>query len=114
MPDLHPAELRDTVQQAIDQGRLGTPKFLRIVASVDSPPLLDSVANDAEVMAEEVFQGSPTQRHTLSRSPSHVTSMLKWPDGQGALIIVGHGGSGQTSHLDLMLVGSRGTIYYGG
>ena len=41
-----------------------------------------------------------------------MTDLLKWPDGQGALIVVSSTPQETGVSIDLMLLGSRGVLYH--
>ena len=42
----------------------------------------------------------------------YLTEVSTWDTGQGALITVSASGGGGTADIDLMVVGSRGTLYH--
>ena len=101
--------LRDVVQQAIDEGSLGAPRYLRCVAAVPAGNGLEDAAGGLGDLASAWFGSEPSQRYTLGGAV-YVTEMQQWSMGQGAIITVSR--SQSTSTLDLMLVGSRGTLYH--
>ena len=103
--------LRGVVQQAIDEGSLGAPRYLRCVAAVPAGNGLEDAAGGLSDLASAWFGSEPSQRYTLGGSEAvYVTDMQQWPLGQGAIITVSRSQSGPK--LDLMLVGSRGTLYH--
>ena len=109
-PD-HLERLRGVVQQAIDEGSLGAPRYLRCVAAVPAEGGLEDAAGGLGDLASAWFGSEPSQRYTLGGSGAvYVTEMRQWPLGQGAIITVSRSQSAST--LDLMLVGSRGTLYH--
>ena len=106
-------DLRNTVQDAILQGRIGKPQFMRCIAVAADSAGLESVLKELTALGESWFGASPTGRHRLGEgSGVHLTEMLTWPQGQGATIVVSTPLSDGLPHIDLMLVGSRGTIYH--
>ena len=113
MIDAESPGLRHVIQHAIDLGRLGSPQFLRCICQVESWDRLEPALNELVSLADGWFGAHPVQRYRLG-GDNHVylTEVLKWPDGQGAIITASSGSSDPTSGLDLMLVGSRGTLYH--
>ena len=105
--------LRNTVAEVIEQGRLGTPQFLRCIARAGDSKQLDSSLNELLALGEVWFGSRPVQRYRLGEdSGIYVTEMVKWPQGQGAVLTVSSAPSGDSKRLDLMLVGSKGTLYH--
>lgn len=103
-----PSALAEIVQEAIDQGSLGSPMFVRCFAQVVDAGEIEAASQSLVTLAEGWFGSSPVQRHRIGDSHTYVTELLKWRDGQGALLTISSG----TPHVDLMLVGSRGTLYH--
>ena len=107
-----PSEMRGAVSNAIDEGRVGTPKFLRCIAQTAGPEGLDVTLNDLLSLAEVCFGASPTKRHDLTDgSGTYLSEMVKWDQGQSAILTVAPGPANAPETLDLMLVGSRGALY---
>lgn len=105
--------LRDIVQQTIDKGRLGEPKFLRCIAVSSNKDNLEKTIAALVSFGEALFGSPPSQRYQLGgNSGLYLTEMLKWSTGQSASITASSPSSVVTSSLDLMLVGSGGTLYY--
>lgn len=106
------SELQKVVQDAILEGRIGRPSFMRCVASTEDPAKLTSVMNELTSLSEVWFGAlhssiySPVTEESIFR-----TTLLKWSDGRGALITVSVVSSA-TSDLNIMLIGSSGTLYY--
>lgn len=109
----HLEELDHAVHQAIDDGSLGAPRFARFVAYSPLSGLTAITANRLVAMSENWF-GKPCANRTTRRDPTgvSVTDLLKWPDGQGALIVVSSSPSAAGTSIDLMLLGSRGVLYH--
>ncbi len=109
----HLDELQLAVRRAIDDGSLGTPRFARFVAYSPLSGLTSITANRLATMSEGWF-GKPCADRTTRRHPSgtSVTDLLKWPDGQGALIVVSSSPQATGTSIDLMLLGSRGVLYH--
>ena len=103
--------LRGVVQASIDEGSLGVPRYLRCVAAVAAGDGLEDAVGELAGLASAWFGSEPGSRYTLGGSGSvYLTEMQQWPMGQGAIITVSR--SQSDSKLDLMLIGSRGTLYH--
>lgn len=109
----HLEQLDQAVRRAIDDGSLGTPRFARFVAHSSLSGLTTITANRLADMSEGWF-GVPCASRSTRRDPTgvSVTDLLKWPDGQGALIVVSSSPQATGASIDLMLLGSRGVLYY--
>ena len=105
--------LRGTVQIAIDEGRLGEPRFLRCIAHGESAAGLKSSLAELAALGEEWF-GSPAaeRRRVGGDGGVYVSEMLRWTEGQGAVLSVAAAPSLGFPSFDLMLIGSRGTLYH--
>ncbi len=111
MPQLNTASLRDTVQKTIDEGRLGRPQFMRCFARAGAPENLASSLGELESLGEAWFGSPHAQSYRLGEdSTLYQTEMLKWSDGQGAILTAT--ASADSPQIDLLLVGSRGTLYH--
>ena len=107
--------LRRVVQEAIDEGRLGPPKFLRCIAHAGGSTQMAASLNELASLGESWFGSHPVQRYRMGEdSGVYLTETLKWPHGQSAVITVFSVPSEGAPQLDLMLVGSRGTLYHEG
>ncbi len=105
--------LQNAVSQAINEGRVGSPRFLRCIAHESEPGELENSLSELVSLADVWFNSAPAQRFRMSDdAQTYLTEMLKWPRGEGALLIVTSAPSNGTPGLDLMLVGSRGTVYH--
>lgn len=109
----HLQQLDHAVRRAIDDGSLGTPRFARFVAYSPLSGLTSITANRLADMSEGWF-GKPCASRSTRRDPTgvSVTDLLKWPDGQGALIVVSSTPQATGASIDLMLLGSRGVLYH--
>jgi hypothetical protein len=106
--------LSEVVQEAIGEERLGQPQFLRCLAQVPADRLGDTI-DQWIALGETWFGSSVATRHRLGEgSGVYLTEMAKWETGQAALITVSSTGSNGAPAIDLMLIGSRGTIYHEG
>lgn len=108
------SQLREVVSDAIYGGRLGVAQFLRCHAVTDDPGLLDASLSALTSLGDAWFGSSPAQAHRLGEdSGIYLTEMLKWDAGQGAIVTVSVG-SHPEPRLDLLLVGSKGSLYHQG
>jgi len=97
----------------IDNGSLGAPKFMRCIARAGDPGQLSVSLGKLESLGEAWFGSRHVHSYRLGENTGlYLTEMLKWPDGQSALLTVSAGPTEGTLGLDLMLVGSRGTLYH--
>ena len=117
VPDMVVADLSalsEVVQETIGEERLGQPQFLRCLVQVSADRLGDAI-NEWIALGEAWFGSSVATRHRLGDgSGVYLTEMAKWETGQAALITVSSTGSNGAPAIDLMLIGSRGTIYHEG
>ena len=106
-------ELQLAVRRAIDDGSLGVPRFARFVAYSPLSGLTTITANRLAAISESWF-GKPCAKRSTRRDPTgvSVTDLLKWPDGQGALIVVSCTPQETGASIDLMFLGSRGVLYH--
>lgn len=109
----HTKDLQQAVQRAIDDGSLGEPRFARFVAHSPLPDLVSITANRLIEMAEAWFGEPYVERSTRHDGADvSVTELLKWPGGQGALVVVSASPPTTGAAIDLMFIGSRGTLYH--
>ncbi len=104
--------LRGTIQDAIDEGRIGTPQFFRCMVTVSEKEEFETIAGEIKSLADDFFGGVPSLSHEIGSDGIYSTEMLKWPKGQSAIITVSRADSGKYSNLDLMTIGSRGALYH--
>ena len=106
------ARIRDVVAEVIDEGRLGVARFLRCHAVTADAAVLDSSMASLTSLGEAWFGSRPAQTHRLGEgSGLYLTDMLTWDGGQGAIVTVSVG-SYPEARLDLLLVGSKGSLYH--
>jgi hypothetical protein len=106
------ARIRDVVAEVIDEGRLGVARFLRCHAVTADATVLDSSLASLTSLGEAWFGSRPSQTHRLGEgSGLYLTDMLTWDGGQGAIVTVSVG-SYPEARLDLLLVGSKGSLYH--
>ncbi len=106
-------QLDQAVRRTIDDGSVGAPRFARFVAYSPLSGLTAITANRLAAISESWF-GKPCANRTTRCDPTgvSVTDLLKWPDGQGAIIVVSSSPQATGASIDLMLLGSRGVLYH--
>lgn len=105
-------ELKDSLQSVIEQGRIGSPVFIRVVLNInDNVEDLINPSSELIAFSNELF---PSEIHSVYAQCSiddiQVTVMLHFVGGQMALLSINRVDS-QTD-IDLMLVGNKGVIYH--
>ena len=106
------ANLREVVGGVVDEGRLGAARFLRCHAVTPDAGLLDAAVSTLGALGEAWFGAGPAHTHRLGDgSGRYLTEMLTWDGGQGAIVTVSVG-SHPEPRLDLLLVGSKGSLYH--
>ncbi len=100
------------VREAVDRERIGRPSFVRCVAIAPDGET-DATFDSLLSLTEGWLGGAPDERTRQGGAgQSHVFELLKWPGGEGGLIMVSESPSVGAPALDLMVIGSRGTIYH--
>lgn len=107
-------DLRDTVSRVIQEGRLGTPSAVRCLVRAGQDA--DSIRRGLENLQSLVnawFESEPTVTYSIGTPEGgHVITSLRYPGGQTAVLSAGAGPGGDGSGGDLMLLGSRGSLYF--
>ena len=107
--------LKQTVQDAIAEGRVGTPSFMRCIAQTDDPSDVVELVEELTALGETWFGSKAQTSHSPGAADGvYRTVVLKWPKGQGAVVTVSADPTNGQSNLNLMLIGSRGTLYHEG
>ena len=113
MTESNMSALSAVVQEAVDEERLGQPQFLRCIAQVSDAAGLGHAVDEWIALGEAWFGTPVATRHRLGEgSGVYVTEMAKWDTGQAALVTISSVGSNGAPAIDLMLIGSRGTLYH--
>lgn len=105
-------ELKETLQSVIDQDRIGSPVFIRVVLNIAED--VDTLIHPASELVAFSNALIPSDIHNVyaqcSNDETQVTVMLHFVGGQMALLSTNRVDS-QTD-IDLMLVGNKGVIYH--
>ncbi|NQU97707.1 MAG: hypothetical protein HQ548_08685 [Chloroflexi bacterium] len=106
--------LRRAVGRVIGDGRLGRPAVVRCLLRAGGGP--DEIAAGVErltALATEWFESEPSASYSVgNRDQGHVITSLRFPGGQTALVSVGAGPRGDSGGGNLMVLGSRGALYF--
>ena len=106
--------LQQSVQSVIDEGRIGSPVFLRCIvqAPIQAGDTVGGIAALAAI-ANDWMPDPPEQIYTLdSADNTQITAMVKYAGGQSALLSVNRVSAGSEVVVDLRLVGNNGIIYH--
>ncbi|MDE0219352.1 MAG: hypothetical protein OXJ90_08790 [Spirochaetaceae bacterium] len=108
--------LVSTVGAAVDAGRIGTPKALRLTVHVqaddpaDAAEVRERTAAAARRCASAWFAGAADGDHGVGEARPAAAWLLRWPGGQSALLAVS-AGRGATAG-NVVLMGTHGSIYH--
>ncbi len=108
--------LSQTVSSAVNSGRIGVPKALRVVVHLQSRShgLEDAIQEQAAVAVRRSatdWFNEEVDRESVVGEPGSPTGLLvRWSGGQSALLLISAGISRIAGSLVLM--GSHGTIYH--
>lgn len=107
--------LARTVGAAVDAGRIGAPKALRVTVHVRADPAAAAGAQEQTAAAirrcaDAWFGGPAGHDYGVGTGGRPAAFLLRWPGGQSALLAVDAGRGATTGHL--MLMGSHGSIYH--
>ena len=106
--------LQQSVQSVIDEGRIGSPVFLRCIiqAPIEAADTVGGIATLTEI-ANNWMPDPPEQIYVLDSADStQITAMVKYTGGQSALLSVNRIPAGGEVSVDLRLVGNNGIIYH--
>ena len=106
--------LQQSVQSVIDEGRIGSPVFVRCIvhAPIEAADTVGAIAA-LTAMANGWMPDSPEQVYALdSADKTQITAMVKYAGGQSALLSVNRVPAGGEATVDLRLVGNNGIIYH--
>lgn len=112
----HWDSLQTTVGAAVDAGRIGAPKALRLTVHVhagdpaDAAEVRERTVAAARRCAAAWFGGEADSEHGVGEAGFAGAWLTRWPGGQSALLAVS-AGRGATAG-NLVLMGSHGSVYY--
>ncbi len=106
--------LQKSVQSVINEGRIGSPVFVRCLLQ---SPLKDEDTVGASAalanIANAWMPSSPEQIYVQqSQDATQSTTMIQYSGGQTALLSVNRVPADQEVSIDLTLVGNKGAIYH--
>lgn len=103
--------LKKAVDSLIDQDRIGSPVFVRCVLNVANTNSLLHSAAEAVALSNGWLPSTPETLYAQGDvNDSQVTVMVKYNDGQMAVLSVNHVET--ETAIDMMLVGNKGVIYH--
>ena len=106
--------LQQSVQSVIDEGRIGSPVFLRCIvqAPIEAADAVGGIAGLTEI-ANHWMPDPLEQIYALDNADAtQITAMMKYAGGQSALLSVNRIPADQEVAVDLRLVGNNGIIYH--
>ena len=106
--------LQQSVQSVIDEGRIGSPVFLRCIvhAPIEAADTVGGIAA-LTAIANTWMPDPPEQLYALDNADkTQITAMVKYAGGQSALLSVNRLPAGGEVTVDLRLVGNNGIIYH--
>jgi len=106
--------LQQSVQSVINEGRIGSPVFLRCIvhAPIEAADIVEGIAALTGV-ANSWLPDLPEQVYALDNADkTQITAMVKYAGGQSALLSVNRLPAGGEVTVDLRLVGNNGIIYH--
>ncbi len=112
MSDWSWESLQAAVQRVIDEGRIGRPVALRLTVHARGGALeAEQHRQAAEAAGAAWFGGQPQSTYSVGDQDKLLVTAFKWAEGQSAILSIS---AGQTGHVggNMMLMGSRGTIYH--
>lgn len=105
------SSLDRAIRQAIDEGRIGRPKFIRCISTV-GVSLLETEMAELTSLVTGWFGAQEVDSFSQGDGEASSTRISKWADGQGSLLIVSTVPVLRGPTLDVMVVGSNGSIYF--
>ena len=106
--------LQQSVQSVIDEGRIGSPVFLRCIvhAPIEATDTVGGIAA-LTAIANNWMPNPPEQIYAIDNADrTQITAMVKYAGGQSALLSVNRLPAGGEVTVDLRLVGNNGIIYH--
>jgi len=106
--------LQQSVQSVIDEGRIGSPVFLRCIvhAPIEAADTVGGIAA-LTAIANSWMPDPSEQLYALDNTDkTQITAMVKYAGGQSALVSVNRIPAGGEVSVDLRLVGNNGIIYH--
>ena len=108
------APLQRAVERIIEEGRLGRPAVIRcLLRAAGGPDEITAGVERFTTLATEWFESEPSASYSVGGADhGHVITSLRFPGGQTALLSIGAGPGGDSGGGDLMVLGSRGALYF--
>ena len=106
--------LQQSVQSVIDEGRIGSPVFLRCIvqAPIEASDVVSGIAA-LTAITNNWMPDPPEQIYALDNADTtQITAMVQYAGGQSALLSINCIPAGGEVAVDLRLVGNNGIIYH--
>ncbi len=106
--------LQQSVQSVINEGRIGSPVFLRCMLQISIKEENIAQATAALAALANTWMPSSPEQIYVQKSVDAIqaTAMIKYSGGQTATISVNCIPPDTESSVDLILIGNKGTIYH--
>ena len=109
--------LSQALSKAVDEERIGIPRFLRWLDRLDTETSVNESLNSALESCNQIFDGEPIRQHRSGDNELHGTIHATWLNGSSAIISAGpnrSGSGGVSNGPEIMLLGSSGSIFFDG
>ena len=110
--------LTDALVSAVENDRVGTPRFIRWLDRISPESSIDGSASLVVEICNRIFDGEPSRVERYGNSELHVSIHAVWASGSSALISVGRSSvptrSDEALEPEIMLLGLSGAIYFDG
>ena len=108
--------LSQAISKAVDEERIGIPRFVRWLDRLDTDAAVNESLNSALESCNQIFDGDPILQHRSGDNKLHGTIHATWANGASALISAGPSGANANTNNgpEIMLLGSSGSIFFDG
>lgn len=106
--------LSDALSNAVADGSIGIPRFIRWLDRVRSEDSIDDSLSFGAEICNRIFGSEPVRMHRSGDGELHGTIHAVWANGSSALVSVGPAGVGASARPEIMLLGSSGAMYFDG
>jgi len=96
----------------INNGDIGIPKFVRYITTVNRSEDFEKYAKLIENFSRSSFSKKEIQNVNISDDSTYITKLLKWNTGEAALLTVSIDKINLNKIIDLLIIGSKGSIYH--
>ena len=104
--------LNTTSLNSINNGDIGIPKFIRYIAIVNRSQDFEKYAKIIEDFSRSSFSKKEIQNFNIRDESTYITKLLKWNTGEVALLTVSIDKKNSPERFDLLIIGSKGSVYH--